>query len=74
MLEKFMEDCPQWVSPYDGAREECEEEGAAEMECYELMATDHFPHPAAPLEVQQVKELGVKLSLGRKEGWGEDGF
>lgn len=46
-----------------------EEEGAAEMECY---ASDRLPHPTAPLEVQQVKELGVKLSLGRMR-WGVGG-
>lgn len=66
-----MNDCLQWVSPYDGAREECEEEGRAQMECYELMATGPFSHPIAPLEVQEVKELGVMVSLGRKERWGE---
>lgn len=37
------------------------------MECYEPMATDPFLHPTASLEVQGVKELQMKLSLGRKE-------
>jgi len=25
-------------------------------------------------QVKEVEELGVKLSLGRREGWGEGGF
>lgn len=36
------------------------------MECYEPTATDPSPHPTAPLEVQELKELGVKLSPGKK--------
>lgn len=31
MLEKFMKDCLQWVSPYHGAREEEEQHGWSVM-------------------------------------------
>lgn len=49
-----------------GAREQSEEEGAAEMELYELITTS-IPHPLVPLRVggDEVEDSGVKLSLGR---------
>jgi len=45
-----------------------EEEGAAETTCYELTATP-IPHPPAPWG--EGRKTGVKLSPGRKWGWGE---
>lgn len=48
-----------------------EEEGAAETTCDELTMT-HIPHPPVLLqEGKEVKNSGVKLSLGRREGGGE---
>ncbi|GAB0186393.1 EH domain-containing protein 4 [Grus japonensis] len=43
-----------------------EEEGAAET-------TDHNPHSLSPCATggEEVEKLGVKLSPGRREGWGE---
>jgi len=52
--------------------EECEEEGAAET-CDELTATP-IPHPPALLGWRRQRKLGVKVSLGRREGWGEGVF
>ncbi|KAK4806141.1 hypothetical protein QYF61_001064 [Mycteria americana] len=43
-LEKVVEDCLPWEGPHAGAGEECEEEGAAETKCDELIATP-IPHP-----------------------------
>ena len=51
-----------------------EEEGAAETTCDELTATP-VPRPPAPLgEGEEVENSGVKLSPGRREGWGEGVF
>ena len=47
-----------------------EEEGAAETTGDELTATP-IPCPTVPLREEEVENLGVKLSPGRKEGWGE---
>ena len=48
-----------------------EEEGAAETMCDELTQTP-IPRPPAPLGGGGGREKsGVKLSLGRREGWGE---
>jgi len=47
-----------------------EVEGAAEITCDELTATP-IPHPPAVLEGRRYRKLGVKLSLGRRQGWGE---
>jgi len=46
-----------------------EEEGAAETTCDEL-TTAPVPRPPAPLGGRG-ENLGVKLSPGRREGWGE---
>ena len=77
-LEKFMEDCLLWEGPHAGAGEEREEsspegEGAAETTCDELTTTP-IPCPPVPLAGEEVENLGVKLSLGRREGWGEGVF
>ena len=46
-----------------------EEEGTAETTCDELTAAP-MPHPPAPLG-KEAENLQVKLSLGRRERWGE---
>jgi len=46
-----------------------EKEGAAETTCDELTTTP-IPHPPAPLGGGG-REMGVKLSPRRREGWGE---
>lgn len=53
--------------------EQCEEGGAAEIKHYKLTANP-TPHPTAPLEWEEVEELGEKLNLGRREVWGKDLF
>lgn len=35
----FLKDCMLWQGPHAVAGEECEEEGEAEVKCYELTAT-----------------------------------
>ncbi|KAK4807037.1 hypothetical protein QYF61_018378 [Mycteria americana] len=72
-LEKSVEDCLLWERPHAGAREESEEESAAETMCDELTATC-IPHPPALLRGEAVEKSGAELSLGRREGWGERCF
>lgn len=57
---------------HTGAREKREEEGAAEN-CYELAATPHSPSPLDHRRGRrgEIEELGMKLSLGKRLGWGE---
>jgi len=51
-----------------------EEEGAAETTCDQLTKAP-IPHPPAPPVVGGGgRETGVKLSLGRREGWREGLF
>ena len=50
-----------------------EEEGAAETMCDELTTTP-IPHPPVLLWGEEVEKSGVKLSPGRREGWGEGVF
>ncbi|PKU39986.1 hypothetical protein llap_9707 [Limosa lapponica baueri] len=69
-LEKFMEHCLPWEGPYAGVGEKNKEERPAETVCDELTAT-LIPHPSVPLEGRRQRKSGVKLSPGRKEGWGE---
>lgn len=38
-LEKFMKHCSPWEGPYAGEGEQHEEEGEAEIKCYELTTT-----------------------------------
>jgi len=47
-----------------------EEEGASETTCDELTITP-IPCPPVPLRGGRGRETGVKLSPGRREGWGE---
>ena len=44
MLEQFVKDCLLQEGPHTGAGKQCEEEGVAEMKCYELTTTP-IPHP-----------------------------
>jgi len=39
--------------------------------CDELIATP-VPRPPVPLRGRRERKLAVKLSAGRREGWGED--
>jgi len=50
-----------------------EGQGAAEATCDKLTTTT-IPCPPAPLMGRRWKKSGVKLSLGRREGWGEGVF
>ena len=47
-----------------------EEEGATETMCDELTVTP-IPHPPVLLAGGGHRETGLKLSPGRREGWGE---
>jgi len=47
-----------------------EEEGVAETTWDELTLTP-IPHPPAPLGGGEGGEMGVKMSPGSREGWGE---
>ena len=47
-----------------------EEEGVAETTCDEPTQTP-IPHPPALLGGEEAEKLGVKLSMGRMEEWGE---
>jgi len=71
-LEKFVKDCILWEGPHPGAGEEREKEGASETKHYKLIAT-LIPHPPEPL-VEELEELGVKLSLGSRERCGKGVF
>ena len=46
-----------------------EEEGAAETRCEELTPTP-IPCPPVLLAGRRQRKLGVKLCLGRRQGWG----
>jgi len=77
-LEKLMEDCLLWEGPHARAGAECEEsspedEGAAETTRDELTATP-IPHPPELLGERSERKLELKLSSGRREGWGEGVF
>jgi len=73
MLVKFEEDFLLWEGPHTGAGEESEEGGAAKTTCDEPTTTG-IPRLPAPLRGEDAENLGVKLSLGLREGWGEDVF
>jgi len=47
-----------------------QEEGVAETTCDELTVTP-IPHPPVLLAGGGHRETGLKLSPGRREGWGE---
>ena len=67
-MENFMEDRLLWGGPQAGARDECEEEGEAETKLW----TDFKPHFPSPCTAgkEEVENTGVKVSPGRREGWG----
>jgi len=47
-----------------------QEEGVAETMCDDLTTTP-IPCTTVPLGGQEVEKSGVKLSPGRREGWGK---
>ena len=65
-LEQLVEDCLPWEGPHAGAGQERQEDGAAETTCRK----PHSPSPCAA-QAEEVENSGGKLSLGRREGWGE---
>jgi len=68
-----MEDCLLWEGPHSGAGEEYEQEGVADTRCDGLTTTP-IPHLPAPCGGRKETKLGVRLSLGSKEGWEEGIF
>jgi len=62
--------CLPWEGTHAGAGEESEEEGAAEALCDELTITPISLSPCAA-HGEEAENLGVELSPGRREGWGE---
>lgn len=61
---------------HTGAGEKCEEEGMAERSCCRLTTTHHSPSPLRCSGQRVGRGSGdeeVKLSLGKKGGWREDG-
>jgi len=69
MLEQLLKGCTSWKGPHAGAEEECEEEGVAETTCDELTPMP-IPCPPALLAGRKWRKSGVKLRVGRREGWG----
>jgi len=67
-----MENFLLWERSHAGAGAESEEEGVAEM-CDELTATP-IPCTLVLLKGRRWRELGVRLSPGRREGRGECAF
>jgi len=65
-----MENCLPWEAPHTGPREEYEEEEATETTCDEQTVTP-IPRPPKLFGWEEVEKSGVKLSLGRREGWWE---
>jgi len=73
-----MKTCLLWEGPQAGAGAECEEsppeeEGVAETTCDEL-TTAPIPSPPVMLGGRRQRKSGVKLSPGRREGWGQGVF
>ena len=66
--EPFMKDYILWEGPHPGAREQLEEEGAAERSCCGLTRIP-IPHHPGPLRAG--RNEGVMLSLGRREEQGK---
>ena len=74
MLEKFVENCLLWEEPHAGAGEECKESsswGGSGRDS--VWWSDHSPHspPTCVAQGEEGENSGVKLSPGRREGWGE---
>lgn len=54
-------DAPHW------SRDKCEEEEAAERNCYELTTAPHSPSSCAAWDrKEEVEDLGMKLSQGKR--------
>jgi len=62
-----VENCLLCEGPHTGAGEESEEERVAET-TYDELTTSPIPCPPALLGGEEVENMGVKLSLGRREG------
>lgn len=67
LKEVMKEGCIQWEGPYAGGAEEPEEEETPETKHY-------VSQPPAAQGGKKVEGLGVKLSLGKREGWREGVF
>jgi len=74
-LEKFVKNCLPWEAPHAGAREKCKESSpwGEQSSRDNMWWTDWHPHSPSPWAAWREgrRETGVKLSLGRREGWGE---
>jgi len=70
MVEKSMEDCLPGRDPmleqHNRARRKKQQ-----TTCDELTAVP-IPCPPCVTQREEVEKMGVKLSLGRREGWGKD--
>lgn len=64
-LEKFVEDCLQWLGSHTGVVEESNEKGASETICDEHNLHSLFPYTA---EGEEAEKSELKLSLGRRKG------
>jgi len=75
MLKKFVEDCLPGEGPDAGAWAECEESSSwgGRSGRDNVWWTDRNPHYQSPCAAwgEEVENTGVKLSLGRMEGWVE---
>jgi len=65
-----MKNCSLWEGLNAGAGEEHEEEGVAEIKCYEL-TTKPISHPLCTVWREEIEKSGTNLSLGRREEWRE---
>lgn len=65
-------DCIPWGEPHAWVGEECEEEGAGELEHYQPSSV-YFPKPTMMLPMKKVEQSGVMLCLGRRRV-GKSGF
>lgn len=72
-LKNLLKDYTLWQGSHTGAGKEYKEEGAAETTSYES-STAPIPYPPVTLRFNEVEELGMKLSLGRRERWGKGVF
>ena len=74
-LENFLQNRLSQVGPHTGAGEECEEsspwEGRSSRD--NVGWNDRNPHSPSPCTTgrQEAEKSGVKLRLGRREGWGK---
>jgi len=75
-MEKSVENCLPWEGPHTGTGAECEESSpwGERSGRDNVWSTDHNLHSPSPCTTwggEEVGNSGVKLSLGRREGWGE---